>query len=496
MKTAALPLSALEDLQWLQRFAVVMARDADEADDLVQDTLVAAWRDPPADATKPLRPWLATVLRNRFRMRKRGELRREQRELHAPAVGAEARAPDREHERLEVLGILLGELQALPADDQKIIVRCFFEGESAADIGRALGIPSATIRSRIHRSLGRLRSSLDQRFGSRATWCAAVIPMPAGGMAPVASNTARSSTMSITAKALLITALGGTTGLVGWVATTPDPAPAEVTAATVAPVPADADGSPMVVTQTNDATARPDDPRAQWQHRRDSIRRALPRASAGAATTAAPAAPQAEPPAAVRREVAAHRAFRELVDACMEDLGAKATGAVTLSMRELGAPGVGTIYESIEVVDQSFDEPEVIECLTQSMYAWVGEAPAEAYVRDTGLTAPLGKPPAGAEKDAQTVGFIVGAHMGEVRFCESKAESAVAGSVSVTLTIGEAGKPESSQALPSTLPPAVVDCIVAATKRWQFPTALAGKTFERDFVLPVPGRPPGPVTAD
>lgn len=56
------------------------------------------------------------------------------------------------------------------------------------------------------------------------------------------------------------------------------------------------------------------------------------------------------------------------------------------------------------------------------------------------MTAPL----AGDAKDAQVVGFIVGAHMGEVRFCESKAEGAVAGMVSVTLTIGEAGKPESS----------------------------------------------------
>lgn len=494
MKTAALPLSALEDLQWLQRFAVVMARDADEADDLVQDTLVAAWRDPPPDASKPLRPWLATVLRNRFRMRKRGELRREQRELHAPAVGAEARAPDREHERLEVLRILLGELQALPADDQKIIVRCFFEGESAADIGRALGIPSATIRSRIHRSLGRLRSSLDQRFGSRATWCAAVT-MPPGSMAPVASNTARSSTMSITAKALLITALGGTTGLVGWVAMTPEPEPAAASteAAAATPADADADGSPVVATKANDPSAQPDDPRAQWERRRESIRRALPPATEGAAPATAPTA---ELPAAARSSAAAHRAFRELVDACMEDLDTKSTGAVTLSMRELGAPGVGTIYESVEVVDASFDEPEVIECLTQSMYAWVGEAPAEAYMRDTGRTVPLGKPPAGDEKDAQTVGFIVGAHMGEVRFCESKADGEIAGSVTVTLAIGESGKPESSEAQPSALPQAVVECIVGATKRWQFPTTLAGKTFERDFVLPVPGRPPGPVVAD
>lgn len=484
MKTAALPLSALEDLQWLQRFAVVMARDADEADDLVQDTLVAAWRDPPRDTSTPLRPWLATVLRNRLRMHRRGELRRELREQQAPAVGTEPRAPDGEHERLEVLRSLLGELQALPPDDQTIIVRRFFEGESAADIGRALGIPSATIRSRIHRSLGRLRSALDHRFGSRQTWCAAVVAVPPASMAPVASNAARSSTMSITAKALLITALGGTTGLVGWVAMGPDPAPPTASTET-AEVAAAADGS-VAPTPANGSSAQPDDPRAQWQRRRESIRRALPRATAGAA-------PQAEPAAAAPEDAAAHRAFRELVDACMEDLGAQASGAVTLSIREIGAPDVGTIYESVEVVDASVDEPEVIECLTQSMYAWVGEAPAEAYARDTSWTVSLGKPPAGDEKDAQTLGFIIGAHMGEVRFCESKATGEVVGAVTVTLTIGESGQPESAEAQPSGLPKAVVDCIVGATKRWQFPKTLAGKSFARDFVLPVPGRPPGPV---
>jgi hypothetical protein len=127
------------------------------------------------------------------------------------------------------------------------------------------------------------------------------------------------------------------------------------------------------------------------------------------------------------------------------------------------------------------------------MYAFVGEAPAEAYERITGITAPLGKAKASDDKDAQVFGGIVGAHMGEVRFCESKAEGEVAGEVTVAITIGASGKPESSEAGASTLPTAVVECIVGATKRWQFPTRMAGKRFERAFVLPVPGKPPGPV---
>ena len=52
MKTLALPTAVLEDLQWLQRLAALLARDADEADDLVQDTLVKAWQEPPPDTRR------------------------------------------------------------------------------------------------------------------------------------------------------------------------------------------------------------------------------------------------------------------------------------------------------------------------------------------------------------------------------------------------------------------------------------------------------------
>ena len=47
--------AAFADLQWLRSFAAVLATDADVADDLVQETLVAAWTKPAAD-TPPAAP--------------------------------------------------------------------------------------------------------------------------------------------------------------------------------------------------------------------------------------------------------------------------------------------------------------------------------------------------------------------------------------------------------------------------------------------------------
>lgn len=58
----------------LRAFAISLAKDADRADDLVQETLVKAWSK--QDSFQPgtnLRAWLFTILRNEFysQMRKR-----------------------------------------------------------------------------------------------------------------------------------------------------------------------------------------------------------------------------------------------------------------------------------------------------------------------------------------------------------------------------------------------------------------------------------------
>src|SRR5262249_58694164 len=80
------PEELLGHAAWLRRLALSLVGPAGGADDLVQDTWLAALRRPPA-RPGPLRPWLAEVLRNLVRMRRR-----------ASAVRAEHRG---EGERLE-----------------------------------------------------------------------------------------------------------------------------------------------------------------------------------------------------------------------------------------------------------------------------------------------------------------------------------------------------------------------------------------------------------
>ena len=76
----------LRELEGLRALARSLVRGDAEADDLVQDTAVAAITHPP-DADRPVRPWLATVLRNRWRMNRRAESRRRAREEAAAETG-------------------------------------------------------------------------------------------------------------------------------------------------------------------------------------------------------------------------------------------------------------------------------------------------------------------------------------------------------------------------------------------------------------------------
>src|SRR5688572_8917423 len=79
----------LSHTEWVRRLARSLAGDDATADDLVQETWIAASRRPP-DLDRPVRPWLAVVVRNLFLKRLAHERRREahHHELAADVEGA------------------------------------------------------------------------------------------------------------------------------------------------------------------------------------------------------------------------------------------------------------------------------------------------------------------------------------------------------------------------------------------------------------------------
>ena len=86
------------------------------------------------------------------------------------------------------------------------------------------------------------------------------------------------------------------------------------------------------------------------------------------------------------------------------------------------------------------------------------------------------------------IGYIVGAHMSEVRVCAQKSDEAVEGVLHLAMTVGDNGRLEASIPETNALPDVVVDCVVERSKEWAFPKTVAGKTFVHELVFPVPGR--------
>src|SRR6478672_11060739 len=101
------------EMGWVRRLAQALLHDDSAADDVTQEAwLVAASKRP--DEQRALRPWLATVVRNLVRTRRRGEARRDEREAAHEHVGGKTVATPAELvERVELHRVVADEVLAL-----------------------------------------------------------------------------------------------------------------------------------------------------------------------------------------------------------------------------------------------------------------------------------------------------------------------------------------------------------------------------------------------
>lgn len=161
---------------WVRRLAAELVTDTASADDLVQDTFLAFLRRPPR-ADRPLEPWLARVVKNLARNRRRDEAQRLA-SAELPASDARAVAPDQLAEELEAQRVLVEEVQALAEPLRSTIVLRWLRGLDANTIAKLQGVPASTVRWRSMRGLEELRARLDRRFGGdRNAWCVALAPL-------------------------------------------------------------------------------------------------------------------------------------------------------------------------------------------------------------------------------------------------------------------------------------------------------------------------------
>ena len=144
--------------------------DRQRAEDIVQETILRAWRNAHklnAHGERSLRPWLVTVARRIAIDGYRGEggyLREVyDHDLESGTqlviAGSNPDDPDR-----IVESITMSEaLWALTHAHREILVETYFKGRTVAEAAHALRIPLGTAKSRIFYALRALREALEQR---------------------------------------------------------------------------------------------------------------------------------------------------------------------------------------------------------------------------------------------------------------------------------------------------------------------------------------------
>src|SRR5579859_1107202 len=162
---------ALPHLDSLYATGLRMTRDPREAEDLVQDTLLAAYRF--FDRFEPgtnCKAWLFKILTNTFINKYRKRVReREVRELaqaeDSPSLMSEDMAIASRDPEGKLVGALLSDdvkhaLEQVPYDYRIAVVLCDLEDFSYKEIAEIVDCPVGTVMSRLHRGRRALQKLL------------------------------------------------------------------------------------------------------------------------------------------------------------------------------------------------------------------------------------------------------------------------------------------------------------------------------------------------
>jgi RNA polymerase sigma-70 factor (ECF subfamily) len=135
--------------------ALRYARDPAEADDILQEALMRAWRMR-GSCRSPDAPWawLRQITANealRLRAREREE---------PPLAAAEAPYEDPELERVADADAVRQALAALGRGERDVVQAFYFEDRSVPELALRLGLTVAAAKVRLHRARARMLSAL------------------------------------------------------------------------------------------------------------------------------------------------------------------------------------------------------------------------------------------------------------------------------------------------------------------------------------------------
>lgn len=161
-------------------FGVRMCGEREDAKDVLQDTLLQAYRAlKDLEHPEAMRSWVFTVAANACRMRRRRGKYEPEREVSleeltprggvAPTEIPDVRSlPDEAVLRDEVRDRVRAAIDALPEHYRMILVLRDIEHFTAPEVSKMLDLPISTIKMRLHRARLMLRDRLEGAFAGGA----------------------------------------------------------------------------------------------------------------------------------------------------------------------------------------------------------------------------------------------------------------------------------------------------------------------------------------
>lgn len=164
-QSTAFDLHVVPEIPVLYRVALSLTGQPADAEDLVQDTLIRAYRAIDRFDGRHPRAWLLTILRHTHLNRVRGRsavLVRDADVMEATLERLGRAAPSAEEVVVsETFEAVVAEaLDALPDKHREVVTLVDIEGLSYQEAADALGVPRGTVMSRLHRARTRIRGRL------------------------------------------------------------------------------------------------------------------------------------------------------------------------------------------------------------------------------------------------------------------------------------------------------------------------------------------------
>ncbi|GHF90748.1 RNA polymerase sigma factor [Streptomyces thermodiastaticus] len=139
----------------------LVAGDRQRAEDVVQETLIRAWKNAGRlDRAGSVRPWLVTVAR---RIVIDGHRSRQARPHEVDPSPLEAIPAEDEIDKALWLMTLSDALEDLTPAHREVLVETYFKGRTVNEAAETLGIPSGTVRSRVFYALRSMKLALQER---------------------------------------------------------------------------------------------------------------------------------------------------------------------------------------------------------------------------------------------------------------------------------------------------------------------------------------------